>query len=160
GHIDALMVALMMLGLWLALSDRPLRGAATMTLGALVKPFALLALPATWRPWDWKVPLVVMATAALCYVPYLSVQSALLGYLISGYVGEEQYTSGNNIWPLALWRLVAGVWRGDVFVYFALAALVLIAMGLRAARETPRNVESTLTSVHHIILTFLFVLSP
>jgi len=160
GHVDALMVALMMLGLWFALSDRPLRGAAAMTLGALVKPFALLALPATWRPWDWKVPLVVMATAALCYVPYLSVQWGVFGYLTSGYLGEEQYTSGNNIWPLALWRLVAGVWRGDVFVYFALAALVLIVMGLRAARETPRNAESTLTSVHHIILTFLFVLSP
>src|SRR6185437_16089291 len=66
GHVDALMVALMMLGLWLALSDRPLRGAVAMTLGALVKPFALLALPATWRPWDWKAPLVVMTTAALC----------------------------------------------------------------------------------------------
>jgi alpha-1,6-mannosyltransferase len=160
GHVDALMVALMMLGLWLALSDRPLRGAAAVTLGALAKPFALLALPATWRPWDWKAPLVVMATAALCYVPYLSAQWGVFGYLATGYLGEEHYVSGDNVWPLALWRLVVGAWRGDVFVYFVLAALLLTVMGLHATRETPRNPSGTLISVHHIILTFLFVLSP
>ena len=40
GHVDALMVALMMLGLWLALTARPLRGAASIALAGLVKPFA------------------------------------------------------------------------------------------------------------------------
>lgn len=160
GHVDALMVALMMLGLWLALSDRPLRGAAAITLGALAKPFSLLALPATWRPWDWKAPLVVIATAALCYVPYLSVRGGVFGYLASGYLGEEQYASGDNIWLLALWRLVVGVWRGDVIVYFILAAALLVVLGFQTARETPKVAETTLVRVHHIILTFLFVLSP
>src|SRR5262249_36694693 len=138
----------------------PLRGAAAITFGALAKPFALLALPATWRPWDWKAPLVVLATAGLCYVPYLSVQWGVFGYLTSGYLGEEQYASGDNIWPLAIWRLVAGVWRGDGFFYFALAALLLRVMGLHAARETPKDAETTLVRLHHIILTFLFLLSP
>src|SRR5262245_2900350 len=160
GHVDALMVALMMLGLWLAVSDRPLRGAAAMTLGALAKPFALLALPATWRPWDWKAPLVVMATAVLCYVPYLSVKWGVFGYLTSGYIGEEHYASGDNIWLLALWRMVVGVWRGDVIVYFALAAALLVVLGFQAARETPKVAETTLVRVHHIVLTFLFLLSP
>ena len=54
GHVDALMVMLMMLGLWFALTGRPLRGAAAITLGALVKPYAVLALPAAWRPWTGR----------------------------------------------------------------------------------------------------------
>ena len=46
GHIDALMIALLMMGLWLGLSGKPLRGAVSITLGALAKPFSAIALPA------------------------------------------------------------------------------------------------------------------
>ena len=63
GHIDALMVALMMLGLWLALTARPLLGVLAISLGALAKPLALLALPAIWRPWNWKMPLTAAGLA-------------------------------------------------------------------------------------------------
>ena len=38
GHIDALMVALMMLGLWIALTGRALRGAVFIAFSVLVKP--------------------------------------------------------------------------------------------------------------------------
>src|SRR5712664_4084150 len=102
GHIDALMVALMMLGLWLALTGRPLRGAASIALAALVKPFALLALPATWRLWDWKAPLIVIAIAVVCYAPYLAVGWGVFGYL-AGYLGEEHYSTGALLWPRYGW---------------------------------------------------------
>ncbi len=36
---------------------RPVAGAVLVTLGALAKPFALLALPALWRPWNWRMVL-------------------------------------------------------------------------------------------------------
>src|SRR5262245_32120995 len=90
----------------------------------------------------------------------MSVPCVVFGHVTRGYLAEEQYVSGDNIWPLAIWRLVAGVWRGDVFFYFALAALLLVVMGLHAARETPKDAETTLVRLHHIILTFLFLLSP
>ena len=38
GHVDALMVALMLLGLWIALTGHALRGAVLIALSALVKP--------------------------------------------------------------------------------------------------------------------------
>jgi alpha-1,6-mannosyltransferase len=160
GHIDALMVALMMLGLWLAVTERPLRAAVALTLGALAKPFALLALPAAWRPWDWKVPLVVIAVAVLCYAPYLSVGWGVFGYLTTGYLAEEKYATGENIWPLALWRRLAGVLPGDALIYFGLSGLILATMGVSAARRAPKTAETVLAPIHHIILTFLFLLSP
>jgi alpha-1,6-mannosyltransferase len=160
GHIDALMMALMMLGLWFAVIGWPLRAAIAITLGALAKPFALLALPAAWRAWDWKVPLIVLVVVLLCYAPYLSVGWDVFGYLGAGYLREERFESGGDVWPLAVWRQIAGVLPGDAFTYFALAALVLATMGLRAALRAPRTTDMILADVSRIILTFLFLLSP
>ena len=59
GHVDALMVALMMIGIWLLVRSPALAGAIAVALAALVKPYAIVVLPAFWRRWDWRVPLVV-----------------------------------------------------------------------------------------------------
>jgi alpha-1,6-mannosyltransferase len=159
GHIDAFMVALMMLGLWLALSGRPLRGAAWIALAGLVKPFALLALPATWRPWDWKTPMIVIAIALLCYVPYLSVGWGVFGYL-AGYLGEEHYSTGALVWPLAAIRWVAGTFRGDLAIYFALSACAIAAMAFVVGWRKERSAEVCLYDINRLLLAFLFLLSP
>ena len=160
GHVDALMVALMMLGLWLAVIGWPLRAAVAIALGALVKPFAILALPAAWRAWDWKVPLVVLAVMGVCYAPYLSVGSGVFGYLSAGYLREERFETGGDIWLLAVWRQIAGVLPGDAYVYFVLAALLVAAMGLRTSLRTSRSPDMMVADISGIILTFLFLLSP
>jgi hypothetical protein len=160
GHVDALMLALMMGGLFFAVMGWPLRGAVAIALAVLAKPLACLALPACWRPWDWKAPLAVLAVIALCYAPYLSVGTGVFGYLTTGYFTEEHYETGANVWPLAVWRAVVGILPGDVLVYFGLSALVLVAMGLAASLRAPRTAASTLADIHWIILAFLFLLSP
>ena len=160
GHIDALMVALIMLGLWLALTGRPLRGAGSIALAALAKPFALLALPATWRPWDWKAPLIVAAIVALCYAPYLSVEWGVFGYLTTGYLDEEHYSSGALVWPLATMRWVIGTFRGDLAIYFGASAIAIAAMALRTAWRKERSAETDLRDINILLLAFLFLLSP
>lgn len=160
GHIDALMVALMMLGLWLALQARPLRGAAVMTLAALAKPFALLALPPLWRPWDWRMPATVVGVAALSYVPYASVGTGVLGFLSTGYLQEENLVSGNTVLPLAGWRMLFGVLRGDSAVYWAVVLLVIGAMSLMAAYRHPRSEAATLADIHRLLLVALLLISP
>jgi hypothetical protein len=154
----------MMLGLWLALTARPLRGAASIALAGLVKPFALLALPATWRstwrPWDWKAPLIVIAIALLCYAPYLSVGWGVFGYLGAGYWSEEQYGSGALVWPLAAIRWVVGTFRGDVVIYFAASAGVVAALAVVAAWRRERSAEVCLYDINTLLLAFLFLLSP
>lgn len=52
GHVDAAMVALLLAGLLVHLKGRTLLAGLLATLGGLVKPTALLALPVFWRPWD------------------------------------------------------------------------------------------------------------
>ena len=159
GHVDALMVALMMLGIWLAVSGYPLRGAVAVALGALAKPLAALALPSIWRAWDWKLPLLVLIVVALCYAPYLSVGAGALGFLTE-YVTEEKFDTGGFVWPLAAVRLVAGAFRGDVVAYASVSLLILAAMAVLAGQREPRTADAVLADTSRLILAALFLISP
>jgi alpha-1,6-mannosyltransferase len=160
GHIDALMVALMLLGLWIALSGHALRGAVVIAFSILVKPYVAPVLAGIWRPWDLKMPLVVIATVALCYLPYLSVGWGVLGFLTKGYLTEEGITAGNDLWLLSLWRLVFGEHQGDVVAYVAMAALVLLFKALSVARSADRTIASNLADINMLLLLALLFLSP
>ena len=160
GHVDALMIALMLLGLWIALTGRALRGAVVIAFSMLVKPYVAPVLAAIWRPWDLKVPLVVVAAIAFCYLPYLSVGWGVLGFLTKGYLGEEGISAGNDLWLLSLWRLVFGKHQGDVIAYVALAALVLLFKGFRMACNSRRSTAATVADINRLLLLMLLWLSP
>jgi alpha-1,6-mannosyltransferase len=160
GHVDALMLALMLLGLWIALSGHALRGAALIAFSVLVKPYVAPVLAGIWRPWDLKMPLVVIAIITLCYLPYLSVGWGVLGFLTQGYLREEGISAGNDLWPLALWRLVFGEHHCDVVFYVAMAALVLLFAGLAVARSGDRPIASRLADINRLLLLTLLLLSP
>ena len=160
GHVDALMVALMLLGLWIALTGHALRGAVVIALSVLVKPLAAPVLAGIWRPWDVKIPLVVIAVIALCYFPYLSVGWGVLGFLTQGYLNEEGIRAGNDLWPVSLWRFVFGEHQGDVVAYVVLAAVVLISKGFSVARRSHGSIESKLSDINTLLLLALLLLSP
>ena len=160
GHVDALMVALMLLGLWIALAGHALRGAVLVAFSVLVKPYVAPVLAGIWRPWDLKMPLVVIATVALCYFPYLSVGWGVLGFLTKGYLTEEGISAGYELWPLSLWRLVLGEHRGDVVGYAVLAVLVLLFKGLSVARNSDRTIAASLADINILLLLILLFLSP
>ncbi|HLZ06165.1 MAG TPA: glycosyltransferase 87 family protein [Bradyrhizobium sp.] len=160
GHVDGLMVALMLLGLWIALTSHTLRGAVMIALATLVKPLAAPVFAGIWRPWDIKMPLVVVAVIMLCYLPYLSVGWRVLGFLTQGYLNEEGIRAGNDLWLLSLWRLVFGEHQGDVVVYASLAALVLLLTGFSVARRSDRSLAPTLTYINMLLLLALLFVSP
>src|SRR5437763_866961 len=157
GHVDALMVALMLLGLWIALTGHALRGAIVIALSALVKPIAAPVLAGIWRPWDLKMPLVVIAAAALCYLPYLSVGWGVLGFLTKGYLTEEGISGGNDLWLLSLWRLVFGEHRDDVVAYVVVAALLLLFKGFSVARRPHRAIACHLADINMLLLLALLL---
>src|SRR5215471_1200054 len=160
GHVDALMVALMLLGIWLAVLGRVQCGALAIALAGLVKPFAAPALAAIWRPWDWKMPLAVIVTVLVCYLPYLTAGWGVLGFLSSGYLSEEGLLSGEGFWLLSLWRLAFGEMRYDVACYAVLAAALLLILAFRVAFRRERTAGTTLTDVNMLLLAVLLLLSP
>jgi hypothetical protein len=159
GHIDALMVAMMMTGLWLLIGGKELRGVAMIAAGALAKPFAVLALPACWRPWDWRAPALAVAVAAICYAPYLSVGTGAVGFL-PDYVREEHIGDGSDNWWLTVLRSLIGTHRDDSAVYLVLAGITVGGLAVAAAFRSDRTPQTILDDTARLLLVFLLLLSP
>jgi alpha-1,6-mannosyltransferase len=132
GHVDAAAIALMTLAMLAAVRERRVLAGIALAAGTLIKPFVLLAAPPLWRRWDWRLPAAFVVTAAVCYLPYLSVGTGVLGYLGGGYQDEQGYLDGKGFFLVeVLWRLGLPAPDGNAFAIFA--AFVLVAVGLRVA---------------------------
>jgi hypothetical protein len=158
GHIDAAMVATMMLAIWLFASGRTLLAGAIAAFGALFKPFAVLLLPALWRPWDWKLPLVVLSLVVLMYLPYLSAGMGVLGFL-PAYATEERLDSGSAFWVVETLRGLFGSSISWTSLYLTSALMILAALALRAGFRY-RPLAVTISDINALLLAFLFLLSP
>ena len=131
---------------------------ALITIGALVKPTAALALPSLWRPFDWRLPAFVLGVALLCYAPFLSAGAGILGF-IGGYAHEQGLDTGAQFYAL---RLLArgGVPSGWAIVaYYAMAGAVLLALIVRTCSHRDAALKTSLTDTCATLVAFLFFLS-
>jgi hypothetical protein len=161
GHADALMAALLMLGVWLLVCNRKVAGAAAVALAALVKPYAVVALPAFWRPWDWRAPVAAITTAILCYLPYASAGRGVLGFVTtSGYLSEEGLTDGDGYWLVALVRTVIGDIPGLTIAYLLMSIALLAWLTLRTVSRATAAPQDTLADIGVLLMAALFLLSP
>lgn len=160
GHVEALMVALMMLGIWLLVRARRVSGAVAVALAALAKPYAVLVLPVFWRPWDWRVPLAIVATVLVCYLPYLGAGTGVFGFLGQGYLQEEGFVSGSSIWLVALMQAALGPIPWVTILYAVAAAAIMIALGLRYRFDPARTPRETIGAVIVLLTAGLVLMSP
>lgn len=160
GHVEALMVALLMLGVWLLVRNRALAGAVAVALAALAKPYAVLVLPSFWRRRDWRLPLVVIATIALCYLPYLGAGRGVLGFVTKGYLAEEGFADGQGFWLVGLAQAALGDVAGATAVYLLIVFGIMAWLGLRAASRGQTSPQTTLRDVAVLLMAGLFCLSP
>jgi alpha-1,6-mannosyltransferase len=159
-HVEALMIALMMAGIWLLVCARHVLGAIAVALAMLVKPYALFVLPAFWRPWDWRVPLAVIATILLCYLPYLGVGRGVFGFVSSGYLAEEDIIGGQGIWLVSLAQWPFGKLPALAAIYIVAASAIMTLLALRLAFGPERNTRETIFEIVLLLTTGLFLMSP
>jgi alpha-1,6-mannosyltransferase len=134
GHIDALMICFIALALFARAHQK--FGIAGFALGAatLVKFFPVILLPAIYRRWEKKLPIVFATTIVVCYLPYvLGAGGGVLGFLPQ-YANEEGLQSGGRYYLLGLTDYILD-WCGvvhdlppAVFMFIALAGLGAIAI--------------------------------
>jgi alpha-1,6-mannosyltransferase len=158
-HVDAVLISLMLVSLLVALRDRTLAAGAIASVAVLVKPTALLLMPVLWRPWNWKLPLLLVVTACVLYAPYLSAGEKVFGFL-SGYVAEEELGSGGGFRYLKLLERVTGPLPHGGAVYLATAALILGALALRVGFRADRSPTATVQALGILLLAFLVLLTP
>jgi sorbitol-specific phosphotransferase system component IIC len=159
-HVEALMIALMMVGVWLLVCARRVLGAVVIALAMLVKPYALFVLPAFWRRWDWRVPLAVVAAILICYLPYLGVGRGVFGFVTSGYLAEEDIIGGQGIWLVSLAQLLFGQLPALTAIYIVGAAAIMIFLGSRIAFGAERSARETISGIILLLCAGLFLMSP
>lgn len=159
GHVDAAMLAFLLVGLLVYVRGRTLIAGLLITLGALIKPLAVLTLPVLWRPWDWRLPVCVAATVALAYAPFLSVGWGVFGF-VSSYVQEEGFASGNGYKLLWLVQQATGLLRYGTAAYLSLAMAVLGALALAVGFRSDRTAQASMRAASWLLIAFLVLVSP
>ena len=127
GHIDAAGVALIALALLAAETGRQGWAGAALAAAGLTKYYLVLFTPALWRRWRWQLPLAMIATVGLLYLPYISAGPRLLGSLFV-HLGEEGYGDGYGFYLVGAPRHW-GLPYLPSLVFAGLAAAILLALG-------------------------------
>jgi hypothetical protein len=129
GHVDAIAIALVLLTFLCAARRAPVLTGIALAAAALVKYYPLIAAPAVYRRWDWKLPLAFVLTAALLYLPYLGAGTGVFGFL-PGYANEEGLHSGSGLFLWALLQTRFSLPADGLRYYLPFAALVLAALSV------------------------------
>ncbi|WP_421991778.1 hypothetical protein [Roseococcus sp.] len=159
-HIDAAMLSVMALGVWLAVVKRRLvLAAGVIAVATLMKPLAALALPIAWKPWGWRAPAVALGVVALLYIPYLSVGTGMFAF-VHGYVQEEALESGEAFWLVWLVTRLFGPVPGLRTIYIVAAAALLLVLALRLSFASEEDAESRLRRLSWLVFAGVFALSP
>ncbi len=158
-HVDAVLVSLMLMAVLAALRGRILTAGSIASAAVLVKPTALLLMPVFWRPWNWKLPLLLFGICAALYAPYLGAGRKALGFL-SGYVAEEELGSGGGFRYLKLLESVTGPIPHGATLYLAAAGAGLLALALQIGFRSDRTPTATVRSTAQLLIVFLMLLTP
>jgi alpha-1,6-mannosyltransferase len=159
GHIDAAVIAFVVLALWMRRRFPGWAAGLALAAGVLTKLYPAVLFPALWRRWDWRMPLVFALAIVLAYLPFLGVGWKVLGFL-PGYAAEEGFTAGGAgfyLWSLANAVLPIGGLPG--FVYVCAVATVLAGLGIVIAFR-PRNAELDRSGAALLATAFILLLSP
>ena len=145
GHLEALLVLLLLLALHAAVRGRALLAGIALGAAGLVKFYALSALPAL-AGGGRRIHLAaaVGATVLLAYLPFAEVGLRALGYL-PGYLEEEGFASGYRFYLLGLVEQMTST-DGAVLTagYVVLSGACLAGVALASARgpATPGEMAS------------------
>jgi len=160
GHAEAAMMAFVFGALAWGGKAGERRGAALLiTLGALIKPTGALALPPVWRSMDLLTPALCAALIAVCYAPFLSAGSGVIGFLPM-YLHEQGLDDGQGYFALALARRIGAFEPWMTSVYVTIAAAVMLALSGKVGFDRDASLKTMLRGTALLMLVFLTTLSP
>lgn len=159
GHLDAIMICFVALALLAHCRRREGLTGFLLACAALTKLYPVALAPALYRRWNWKTPVVFVATVVVAYFPYLSVGlRRAVGYL-PGYAEEEGLHSGARFYLLSLARKVFGEGLPNgAFILFALVVLGALGAWMLWRRED--SDRSFVARAFVIAVAFTVLLSP
>jgi alpha-1,6-mannosyltransferase len=140
GHIDAALIAFVVLALWARRHGRSWLTGLALAGATLVKLYPAVLLPAVYRRWEWRLPIAFVAALILGYLTFIGAGWGVLGFL-PGYVSEEGFTANGA--GFFLWSLLQTLppFTGlPALVYLLVASMILAVLALAIAfTDTPRT---------------------
>lgn len=138
-HIDSAATAMLVLGILAAVRGRQGLSGLAFSFAAMVKYFPVVVMPALWRRWDWRMPVVLVLGIAVLYIPYvLGAGTNIFGYLFQ-HLDNEGYGAGygfHPIWLLRDFKLADPPgWTWVMFSLCVLGALAAWALFMRRPDE-------------------------
>ncbi len=158
GHLDAAAVALLLLAIVAAHRGRQVLAGIALAAAGLVKYPALLFGPALWRRWRLTMPLAMLATAAILYLPYVSGAGLKVIGSLFLHLDEEGYRDGYGFYLVGMPRHMGWPYIPSA-IFAGLAGLILLVLGARIALR--RN-EDRINAQELLLLcsAFLVLISP
>jgi alpha-1,6-mannosyltransferase len=159
GHIDAVLVALVVAGMWAARRGRNVLTGLFLAGATLTKLYPAVLLPVFFRRWRWATPLAFGAAVIVGYLPFIGVGWRVFGFL-PGYAGEEGFNAGGaGFYLLSLLRHLpplAGL-TGDAYLIAAAAILLALAVAIVLTRS---DAHSPFPAAAVLATTFTILVSP
>lgn len=157
-HVDVAATAAIVFALLAAVRGRQGLTGAVMAVAVLVKYFPLILVPALWRRFDRRLPLAMIGTALLLYLPYvLGAGPNVLGFFAQ-HLDNEGYAAGWGFHPVWLLRDL-GLGDPSARLYVTVAGTLLAALAVYALFA--RDADSI--RFDHILalaVAFVFLTSP
>jgi alpha-1,6-mannosyltransferase len=158
GHVDIVAIAFLLLALLAVERRSPLLAGVALGAGALVKYFPVVAGPALYKRWDWRLPAAFIATVVVLYLPYLGAGPKVLGFL-GRYLSEEGIDKGSGIF---IWQLLGAALplQAQAFAfYFPAAALAMAGLALFVILRDQRP-GADLAGAMLLAVAFTILVSP
>jgi alpha-1,6-mannosyltransferase len=136
GHVDLLVIPIVLLALAWRLEGSSLRAGVALGAAALLKLYPLILVLAWWRRGEWRFPAAVAATVALGYLPYVATLGlGALGFLPT-YVSDSYEDFNIGLRAVLTWGIGLG---GEVPRAVAMMVLAALLSGVLVwiARHRP-----------------------
>ena len=157
-HVDAVVLAMSLLAIIAAMSNRRSLSGALLAAAALTKFLPVAIAPALYRRWDWRMPAAFLVVVVCSYALYLSAGWKVLGFLES-YAAEEGMTQGQGVFITMLLQDIGLAPLPALLGFAAIAAAVLGPMVIRALSRN-RDMEAMPALAGGLAIATLVLISP
>jgi hypothetical protein len=159
GHVDALAIAFIALGLLARRKHAETLTGVLLACATCVKLFPAVLFPAVYIRRSWKMPFAFAVTVLVSYLPYLSVGPTRVFGFLPGYANERGMLSGEQFFLLTAVRELLNA-QVPTLAYFIFAIAVLGALSVWMMRNGRGDDIRYLRNALVIGFTFMALLAP
>lgn len=160
GHVDPIAIACIALALLARRKNAEVATGVALACATLAKAFPIVLLPGLYKRWNLKMPLAVVITILLGYVPYLS--AGLRGALVFllGYAPERGIESGEQFFLLSAIRRLPWGFHVPTAAFVGFAILILGCLAVWMLRKQKPGDENYIANALVLASTFTVLVTP